>query len=342
VSQHEALIKEMEAAHDETVQNLKKDNSEYLTIIQHLKDQVSESEASISTYLLQITSVQQKLEAVGKDSDKAKRVKAAVDRDLKELRNEVSVISRQRQETKDKLAEVTELLDQLQKDYDALKGRNIDSVVKEQAELISALEGRLAEFEVRPPSSAEKRLRSSSMSGRWSNTTPTPPPTMPLPPLPGTLPATPTSPPLTTTPLGRVTPTLGHRPSGIPRMSSQDQLLRPTSRDQVKSPEPDSLLQRQLEEKEIKIANLEKQFQSERQLVQTLEEALSDTEKSMKQLKKQTNSLAADKEMLHTKMLDVTHQLEIAKKEAIKSRDSIQQLDEARTQRAKVYSMRFY
>ena len=70
--------------------------------------------------------------------------------------------------------------------------------------------------------------------------------------------------------------------------------------------------------------------------MQTLEEALSDTEKSMKQLKKQTNSLAAEKEMLHTKMLDASHQLEIAKKEAMKSRDSIQQLDEARAQRAKV------
>jgi hypothetical protein len=36
-------------------------------------------------------------------------------------------------------------------------------------------------------------------------------------------------------------------------------------------------------------------------------------------------------------MLDASHQLEIAKKEAAKSRDSIQQLDEARAQRAKVY-----
>jgi len=97
---------------------------------------------------------------------------------------------------------------------------------------------------------------------------------------------------------------------------------------------------KQLEEKDVKIANLEKQFQSERQLVQTLEEALSDTEKSMKQLKKQTNSLAAEKEMLHTKMLDVSHQLEIAKKEAAKSRDSIQQLDEARAQRAKAEAAR--
>ena len=58
----------------------------------------------------------------------------------------------------------------------------------------------------------------------------------------------------------------------------------------------------------------------------------------MKQLKKQTNSLAADKEMLHTKMLELSHQLEIARKEAMKSRDSIQQLDEARAQRAKVIS----
>ena len=70
--------------------------------------------------------------------------------------------------------------------------------------------------------------------------------------------------------------------------------------------------------------------------MQTLEEALSDTEKSMKQLKKQTNTLAADKEILHTKMLDVTHQLEMAQKEAMKNRESMQQLNEAKEQRAKV------
>ena len=44
--QHEASVKDMQTAHKEEVQNLKKDNSEYLTIIQHLKDQVSESETS--------------------------------------------------------------------------------------------------------------------------------------------------------------------------------------------------------------------------------------------------------------------------------------------------------
>ena len=151
---------------------------------------------------------------------------------------------------------------------------------------------------------------------------------MPLPPLPGALPAPPVSPTF------RSTPSLSGRT--LARTNSQDQLLRSSSRDQLRSPEPDAALLRQLEEKDVKIASLERQFESERQLVQTLEEALSDTEKSMKQLKKQTNSLAADKDILHTKMLDVSHQLEIAKKEAAKSRDSIQQLDEARAQRAKV------
>jgi predicted nucleic acid-binding Zn-ribbon protein len=338
--QHDALVKETEISHREEVQGLKKDNSEYLTIIQHLKDQVSESEASISTYLLQITSFQQKLEAASKDSDKAKRAKAAVDRDFKEMRNEVNVISRQKQEAKDKLAEVTEMLNQLQSDYENLKARKnslapeTEAVVREQTELIQALEARLAEFEARPGSSADpgKRLRSGSLSGgRWSNGTPTPPPTMPLPPLPSPLPNPPPSPLQAN--FGRTSST----GRSLSRTNSQDQLPRSTSRDQLRSPAETDALKREIEEKELKIANLEKQFQSERQLVQTLEEALSDTEKSMKQLKKQTNSLAAEKEMLHTKMLDVSHQLEIAKKEAAKSRDSIQQLDEARTQRAKVH-----
>ena len=332
--QHEASVKKTESSHYEEIQNLKKDNSEYLTIIQHLKDQVSESEASISTHLLQITSLQQRIEASTKESDKAKRSKVAVDRDLKELRNEVNALTRQRQEARDKLAEVTGLLNQLQREYDTLKTRKNeqDSLLNDQAELVQDLQTRLAEFEARPSSAdTAKRLRSGSLTGRWSNSVPTPPPQMPLPPLPSALPAPPVSP---TFPPGRTTPTLQSR--SLARTNSQDQLLRPGSRDQLRSPEPDVVLVRQIEEKDAKIANLEKQFQSERQLVQTLEEALSDTEKSMKQLKKQTNSLAAEKEMLHTKMLDVSHQLEIAKKEAMKSRDSIQQLDEARAQRAKV------
>ena len=333
--QHEVSVRKTESSHNEEIQNLKKDNSEYLTIIQHLKDQVSESETSISTHLLQITSFQQKFEASTKDSDKAKRAKAAVDRDLKDLRNELNVVTRQRQEARDKLAEVTGLLDQLERDYDGLVTRKAEqeALLKEQAELVQDLQTRLAEFEARPSSAdPTKRLRSGSLTGRWSNSTPTPPPQMPLPPLPSALPAPPVSP---TFPPGRTTPTLQSR--SLARTNSQDQLLRSGSRDQLRSPEPDAAVLRQLEEKDAKIANLEKQFHSERQLVQTLEEALSDTEKSMKQLKKQTNSLAAEKEMLHTKMLDASHQLEIAKKEAMKSRDSIQQLDEARAQRAKVH-----
>lgn len=330
-------IKDMEAGYREEIQNLKKDNSEYLTIIQHLKDQVSDYEVSISTYCLEIASLQQKLAAAGKDADKIKRAKVAAERDLKDVREELGQLKREREGTKDKLAEANGLLDQLQKDYDNLKKRKssseTDALVKDQGELIQILEGRLAELETRPTSAdPAKRLRSGS--GRWSNVTPTPPPAMPLPPLPGTLPAPPVS-PTTASPMGRSTPTMSGRSLGRP--SSQDQLFRPNSRDQPRAPEVDvSLLVRQVEEKDQKIASLEKQFHSERQLVQTLEEALSDTEKSMKQLKKQTNSLAAEKEVLHTKMLDVSHQLEIAKKEAAKSRDSIQQLDEARAQRAKV------
>lgn len=331
---HNASVKELKVANDETVQNLKYDNSEYLTIIQHLKDQVSESETAISTHLLQLTSVQQKLEASMKDSDKLKKAKTNADRDMRELRNEINVLTKQKQEVKDKLLEVSDILTQLQRDYEGLKSRkasaDTEALVLDQAELIKALEARLNELEARPSSAdPSKRVRSGSISGRWSNTTPTPPPAMPLPPLPGSLPVPPS--PTSTTFAGRTTPT-----SRIPRASSQDH-MRPGSRDAHRSPtEAELQLMRQVEEKDAKIADLERQFRQERQLVQTLEEALSDTEKSMKQLKKQTNTLAADKEILHTKMLDVTHQLEMATKEAMKNRESMHQLSEAKEQRAKV------
>jgi len=263
-----------------------------------------------------------------------KKAKTNADRDMKELRNEIAVLMKQKQEAKDKLSEVSDLLTQLQKDYDVLKSRkpsaDTEALVLEQAELIKALETRLAEFEARPSSGdPTKRVRSGSISGRWSNTTPTPPPAMPLPPLPGTLPVPPSP---TSATFGRTTPTS----RSLARTSSQDH-IRPGSRDAQRSPSESELtLMRQVEEKDAKIADLERQFRQERQLVQTLEEALSDTEKSMKQLKKQTNTLAADKEILHTRMLDVTHQLEMAQKEAMKNRESMQQLNEAKEQRAKV------
>jgi DNA repair exonuclease SbcCD ATPase subunit len=331
---HNSSVKDMKAAHKEEVQNLKHDNSEYLTIIQHLKDQVSESETSISTHLLQITSIQQKLDALNKESREMKKAKMNADRDMKELRNEINVLTKQKQEAKDKLTEVSNILTQLQKDYDALKARkasaDTEALVLEQAELIKALESRVNDLETRPNSAdPTKRVRSGSMSGRWSNTTPTPPPAMPLPPLPGSLPVPPSP---TSATFGRTTPTS----RGLARTSSQD-YIRPGSRDANRSPsESEMALARQVEEKDAKIVDLERQFRQERQLVQTLEEALSDTEKSMKQLKKQTNTLAADKEILHTKMLDVTHQLEMAQKEAMKNRESMQQLSEAKEQRAKV------
>lgn len=82
------------------------------------------------------------------------------------------------------------------------------------------------------------------------------------------------------------------------------------------------------EDQEARVKTLEKQLQAEKQLTSTLEEALTDCEKTMKHL-------MSDRDSLQAKASQVQQELEKTKIERESSRYSMQAVEEERLARQK-------
>ena len=139
-----------------------------------------------------------------------------------------------------------------------------------------------------------KDLRKSTSAGSL----PSPPPAIPLPPL----------------------PTNGTAPSSSPPGA-------PTSPSMSRRPSKDYVAAH-IEDQDARIKTLEKQLLAEKNLTQTLEEALTDCEKINKRL-------TADRDSLHHKAQQVQEELERTRNETQQSRYSMQAVEDERVARIK-------
>ena len=157
-----------------------------------------------------------------------------------------------------------------------------------------------ATFRAERSNSMSKDLRKSTSA----TSLPSPPPAIPLPPL----------------------PTSGSAPSGSPPPAA------PTSPNMSRRPSKDYVAAH-IEDQDARIKTLEKQLLAEKALTQTLEEALTDCEKTMKRL-------TADRESLQLKAQQVQEELERTKNETQNSRYSMQAVEDERVARIKAEQAR--
>lgn len=129
---------------------------------------------------------------------------------------------------------------------------------------------------------------------------PSPPPAIPLPPLPNSLPAPPAG---------------AQSPTTVSRRPSKDYVAA------------------HMEDQEARIKTLEKQLQAEKALTSTLEEALTDCERTMKRL-------TTDRDSLQVKASLVQLELDRAKNDSQTSRYSMQAVEEERLARLKAEQAR--
>jgi len=128
---------------------------------------------------------------------------------------------------------------------------------------------------------------------------PSPPPAIPLPPLPGTS--------------GSPPPTAGNVPS--------------TPTTGVRPPSKDLAISQIQEDQEARIRTIEKHLQAEKQLTQTLEEALTD-------LERQSNKVKADCDAWRRRCTDLETEIkELKEKPAQDNRWSLHQVEEERQKR---------
>ncbi|KAK6526209.1 hypothetical protein TWF694_004829 [Orbilia ellipsospora] len=194
--------------------------------------------------------------------------------------------------------------------------QHIDNLVNE----LNALQLKLADAQLEltslPSGTVNRTQRSNSVSStnlRKSASTaslPSPPPVIPLPPLPASQVSN----------------------SNIPSATGPTQNIPPSTPTVSRRPSKDYVVTH-LEDQEARIKTLEKQLQAEKALTATLEEALTDCEKTMKKLN-------ADKEVYQRKANQAQQELDRTRNESQSSRYSMQAMEDERLARLRAEKAR--
>ncbi|EPS36494.1 hypothetical protein H072_9973 [Dactylellina haptotyla CBS 200.50] len=194
--------------------------------------------------------------------------------------------------------------------------QHMDSLMNE----LNALQLKLADAQLEltslPPGTVNRTQRSNSVSStnlRKSASTaslPSPPPIIPLPPLPPTQVSN----------------------SSMPGVAASGQPIPPSTPTVSRRPSKDYVVTH-LEDQEARIKTLEKQLQAEKALTATLEEALTDCEKTMKKIN-------ADKDMFQRKANQAQQELDRTRNESQSSRYSMQAMEDERLARLRAEKAR--
>ncbi|KAK6513292.1 hypothetical protein TWF281_004933 [Arthrobotrys megalospora] len=244
---------------------------------------------------------------------------------IDQLEQQLASTYDQHQDSRKRLLDTEEELRALQSDRASIlasheaavqtNSHHIDSLMTE----LNALQLKLADAQLEltslPAGTVNRTQRSNSVSStnlRKSASTaslPSPPPVIPLPPLP----------PAQASNVGVSTATNSQQiPPSTPTIS------RRPSKDYVVT---------HLEDQEARIKTLEKQLQAEKALTATLEEALTDCEKTMKKLN-------ADKETYQRKANQAQQELDRTRNESQSSRYSMQAMEDERLARLRAEKAR--
>ncbi|KAI5806692.1 hypothetical protein DFH27DRAFT_479935 [Peziza echinospora] len=237
--------------------------------------------------------------------EKLSRKEAKHARIIEDLEQQLAFTFDQNQESTQKLLTVNAELEQIKAERTALvseaakKGNDLRLATETLNDEILLSNNRASARAERSNSMTNKDLRKSASA----TSLPSPPPAIPLPPLPTNGSANPPS-----AAAAPVSPNMSRRPS----------------KDYVAA---------HIEDQDARIKTLEKQLLAEKALTQTLEEALTDCEKTMKRL-------TADRESLQAKAAQVQQELDRAKNDSQNSRYSMQAVEDERLARIKAEQAR--
>ncbi|KAJ6257982.1 hypothetical protein Dda_7772 [Drechslerella dactyloides] len=238
---------------------------------------------------------------------------------IDQLEQQLATTYDQHQESQKRLLQTEEELRALRSDRANLlasheasahtSAQHIDNLMNELSSLQLKLADAQLELSSVPPGGVNRTQRSNSVSSTnlrksaSAASLPSPPPVIPLPPLPPSQISNTAIPSATTStqPIAPSTPTVSRRPS----------------KDYVVT---------HLEDQEARIKALEKQLQAEKALTATLEEALTDCEKTVKRLN-------SDKEMYQRKANQAQQELDRTRNESQSSRYSTQAMEDERLAR---------
>ncbi|RPB09157.1 kinesin-domain-containing protein [Morchella conica CCBAS932] len=324
IKEHVANLTILQASYAEAntrIETLEKDlsiatqeSAERNAAIQALEAEVAQSQETIKRHLETIAELQELRSLSEKQIEQLTEKEAKHAKFVEDLEQQLTVTFDNNAETAKNLAEMTAEYEKLQQERKTLieestaKNTESQTLIESLSNEVSSLQTKLAEVQMELQGLGVTRAQRSNSTSSNSNlrkststtSLPSPPPAIPLPPLPSNA-----APP----PSGAQSPTTASR--------------RP-SKDYAIS---------HMEDQEARIKTLEKQLQAEKALTSTLEEALTDCEKTMKRL-------TTDRDSLQVKASQVQQELERTKNESQTSRYSMQAVEEERLARQKAEQAR--
>jgi len=302
---------------EKETEHAKQDLSKQLKTNSELENILLEHQATINKQNDTVTELRDLHLAMQKDIDSFAKKESKHTEMIDELEQQLATTYDQHQDTGRRLELVSAELEALRKDRESIieesqiSGKEAKQLVDSLTAEINTLQAKIAsENHIEVPtitvggSRAQRSNSVTSMNLRKSASTaslPSPPPAIPLPPLPS--PATPPNASHMSTSYNSMTPVVSRRPS----------------KDYVAT---------HFEDQEARIKTLEKQLQAEKALTATLEEALTDCEKTMKKL-------SSDRESFQNKANQAQQELDRTRNESQNSRYSMQAMEDERLARLK-------
>ncbi|KAF8534083.1 hypothetical protein BDD12DRAFT_445709 [Trichophaea hybrida] len=311
VETHARNLAELQASYDALQSSLQSTVDESTESKEALERQLADHRETIAVHVATLKELQEIQDQREVELQKLREKEKKHAKLVEDLEQELTFTFDQNQEAANTLASITRDYEKAKQERDALAATSEQKAVESQKvieslnEEIIKLRTKLSEVELELQGLGAGRTQRSNSITSTSNTNvrkssstvtlPSPPPAIPLPPLPGS-----SSPP----------------PSAGP--------TRRPSKDYVTA---------HLDEQEARIKTLEKQLQAEKALTATLEEALTDCEKTMKRL-------TSDRDSFQAKASQVQQELEKTKNESASSRFSMQAVEEERMARQKAEQAR--
>lgn len=324
IKEHVANLTILQASYTEAntrIETLEKDlstatqeSAERNAAIQALEAEVAQSQETIKQHVATIAELQELRALSEKQIEQLTEKETKHAKFVEDLEQQLTATFDNNAETAQKLAEMKAEYERLKQERKTLieestaKNNESQTLIESLNSEVSNLQTKLAEVQMELQGLGVTRAQRSNSTSSNSNlrkststtSLPSPPPAIPLPPLPS----------------GAAPPPSGAQsPTSASRRPSKDYAIS------------------HMEDQEARIKTLEKQLQAEKALTSTLEEALTDCEKTMKRL-------TTDRDSLQVKASQVQQELERTKNESQTSRFSMQAVEEERLARQKAEQAR--
>ncbi|ODQ49768.1 kinesin-domain-containing protein [Saitoella complicata NRRL Y-17804] len=339
------LEQELQETHHSWSQTLEQERSEANSHLARLRGQLSSTEIIIKAHLDRISSLEDELQSSHRENEHHKANTLELQSLISSLEDKIMLVQRDREEVGEKLADVANVLEGMQREYAAtlLRAEETSAAAEGHRRKVGALEAEVRALRVDRDSNGAYETEASGTKGRYPtgynpdrrpsassvNSSPsngngrrttlslhTPPPSMQFPIPMNQLPPLPASP----------------SPNGTGRASKLRESVVSNASSRIGEY---TELEEKLDRQEAEVRRLEDQLRQERKLISALEDSLTETERLVRSLRTDMKKIETEKQLLQSQVGAMQATIDDMREETASYRYSQQEFEQERVNRAR-------